>query len=270
MSARSPLLSRVLLASALLTAAPGLAAQEGRAETLAARMQAFLREVPREPNAALVDFFPRRADWTWTQSLWDERGRRVRTGAWRFSAAETARAIGADGPVCSSFDEVRGEYGPFEGKFGMQVMFADGPWRRVGGNRFVPPGAPAGSPVFVEWQREDGRWVIAAFGDADVFERQLLGRPAHPVSADTSLVPENAAFAQPDWYTITPILGWRYVKYGQPRPLAPERVERIGVLGRVSVYVERGKGPELREIIYLPVAPGQFQPYEMPFPQPCR
>ena len=44
------------------------------------------------------------------------------------------------------------------------VVLRPGRWRRVGGNRFVPPGAPASSPIFVEWRREGDAWVVAAAG----------------------------------------------------------------------------------------------------------
>jgi len=259
-----------LLACSLAATLP-LAAQTGApaGATLEARMQAFLREVPETPNTALAAFFPRRGDWTWVQTLRDERGRRRRTGVWRFPGAETLRAIGAGGPVCGSFDLIRGEFGPFEGRFGMQaIMNRGGPWRRVRGSRFVPPGASARSPVFVEWRREDGQWVVAAFGDEDIYFPRLLGRWSGPFSRDTTLVPEDAAFAPADWYTIT-IEGRRAVKYGLPRAIDRVLLARIGVLHRVSVYVERGSALEGSELMYLATAPGQYQPYETPAPMPC-
>jgi len=47
----------------------------------------------------------------------------------------------------------------------LEVIMRTGAWRLVGGNRFVPPGAPASSRTFVEWRQEGNRWVISAFGD---------------------------------------------------------------------------------------------------------
>jgi hypothetical protein len=45
------------------------------------------------------------------------------------------------------------------------IMHTAHRWRLVGGNRFVPPDAPANCPTYVEWRREGNRWVISAFGD---------------------------------------------------------------------------------------------------------
>lgn len=261
-----------LCLAALLPLAAALPARAQAPDTsLDARMRAFVREIAAEPNTGLAAFFPRRGDWTWVQTMRGERGGE-RVGVWRFPGAETVRAIGAGGPACNSFDVGGGEIGPFEGSFGMQTRMHPLPWRRVRGNRFVPRGASAGSPVFVEWRREDGEWVVSAFGDEDVYFPRVLGWSAGPFSRDTSLVPEDAAFAPADWYTIT-LDGRRYARYGNPRPLEGAdraRLLRLGVLHRVSVYVERGTRPEWPDVVYLPVAPGRFQPYETPAPVPCR
>ncbi|HEV3051793.1 MAG TPA: hypothetical protein VGX50_15915, partial [Longimicrobium sp.] len=186
----------------MITGPVQAAAQKGAAgATLDARMQAFVREIPREPNDALAAFFPRRGDWTWVQTIRDmERGRPPRSGVWRFPAAETVRAIGAEGPACLSFD-IGFEVGPYEGRLGMQTLIHEGPWRRVGGSRFVPPGASDRSTVFVEWRREDGEWVVSTIGDEDVYLPRLLGVLAGGVSRDTSLAPGGAAYAAgQEWY----------------------------------------------------------------------
>lgn len=259
--------SRNLVLVALLT----LAAIPLYAQTsLSARMRAFLAEIGDEPNTELAAFFPRHGDWTWVQTARDyNRGGRVMSvGVWRFPGAETVRAIGAGGPVCGSFDGIRGEFGPFEGRFGMQARMYEGPWRRVRGNRFVPRASNADSPVFVEWRREDGQWVVSAFGDEDYYSPRLLGSDADPFERDTALVPEDAAFASQDWYTIT-VRGWRSPKYGDPRPIDRTQLTRVGVLHRVSVYVERGESLDTSEVLYLPVAPGRYQPYERPLPRSC-
>ena len=97
----------ILSLACSLAAGVPMAAQTGTPSapaTLDARMQAFLREIAEEPNTALAAFFPRRGDWTWVQTLRDERGRGERTGTWRFPGAETPRAIGDGGPACESFD----------------------------------------------------------------------------------------------------------------------------------------------------------------------
>jgi hypothetical protein len=261
------LLIAVLTLGALPVTAQAGAAGAGQT-SLGARMQAFLAEVEDEPNTELAAFFPRRGDWTWVQTIRDEERGGERVGIWRFPGAQTLGAIGAGGPVCDSFDGIRGEFGPYEGRFGMQAMLNPGPWRRVRGNRFVPPDAPADSPVFVEWRREDGQWVVSAFGDEDFYFPGLLGRENDSFARDTALVPEDAAFAPEDWYTIT-IQGWRSPRFGAPRHLNRAELTRVRVLHRVSVYVKRGSSWETAEVLYLPVAPGRYQAYERPLPRPC-
>lgn len=272
---RTSLLPLAVLAA--LAVFPAAAQDPGAAPAgtpLAARMQAFIQEVRETPNTGLAAYFPRRGDWTRVQTIGAWHGnRRVgeRTGMWRFAGAETARVIGAGGPACRSFDTETGDVGPYEGLFGMQTRLNPQPWRLVRGNRFVPRGASADSPVFVEWRREDGAWVVSAYGEEGYPQTgpRVLGRPAIPPSRDTAHVPEDAAFAQADWHMLT-LDGRRYTKYGNPRPLARAEVERVAVLGRVSIYVERGKGPHLQEYVYIPVAPGQYQPYETVMSVPCR
>jgi hypothetical protein len=271
---RSTLAPRVLLAGALLAGAAPAAAQPAADTTLAGRMRAFLREVEQEPNTRLAEeFFPRRGDWTWVREIRDEKGENPRTGIRRFPGAETVRAIGQGGPACDAFDTRVGEVGPLETSFGMQMlMHDDGPWRRVRGTRFVPAGASSRSPVFVEWRREDGRWVVSGFGDRGIFfdpGPRLLGQPASLRWRDTSLVPEGAGFASAHWFMVV-LDGQRYARFGGPRPLDAAELERVGAVGLVSVYVPRGTGPDLNGWVYLPVAPGQYQPFEGPWREPCR
>ncbi|HYW14183.1 MAG TPA: hypothetical protein VE871_19615 [Longimicrobium sp.] len=214
---------------------------------LATRMRAFAAAAPGAPNDSVAAFFPRRGDWTWvhTRRPSDRRGA-PRVGTWRFGGVETLRAIGAGGPVCHSFDGPAG-WGPYEGRLGMQMLMHRGPWRHVRGTRFVPAGEPAASPVFVEWQREDGAWVVSAFGDVGVYDPPLPGRRAPAAWRDTTGVPEDAAFAPADWYTVT-LNGLRYTKYGNPRPLNEAdraRVARIGLYQGVSVFARRDEDPGL-------------------------
>lgn len=260
----------ILLLAGSLAAAAQITAQTGTpaaAATLDARMQAFLREVEETPNTGLVSYFPRRGDWTRVQTIRDdERGSPPRLGVWRFPGGATARAIGMDGPVCDSFDGIRGEFGPFEGRLGMHAMLNPGIWRRVRGNRFVPPGASDRSTVFVEWRREDGEWVVSAFGDEGIlYTPRVQEPPRGPFVSDRTAVAKDTAFAPADWYTIT-VQGRRLPTYGRPRALDRDRLVRIGHLYGVNVYVERGEENGFR---YLPVAPGQFQPYEHLSPLPC-
>jgi hypothetical protein len=168
--------------------------------------------------------------------------------------------------VCKSFDHPAG-WGPFEERLGMQALTHRRPWRRVRGSRFVPAGESAASPVFVEWRREDGAWVVSAFGDVDVYFPRVLGRPAShgAFSYDTVGVPEDAAFAPADWYMIT-VNGLRFPRYGIPRPLnEAERASlvRIGLYQGVSVFATRDQA-DWPAHVYLLTAPGQFQLYEAP------
>lgn len=139
-------------------------------------------------------------------------------------------------------------------------------WRRVRGNRFVPPGAPDRSPVFVEWRRENGEWVISAFGDERYHGRRLAGRvrsmieriPPHPLPA------EEAYAAGASWYVNNePITfeGRRYLKYGLPSKIEERELTWIGVLGRIRVYAERDRAAA-PEVIFVATAPGEFHPYQ--------
>jgi hypothetical protein len=264
---RNVLLPLVLLLVAAVPLAAQTSAPAATEATLAARMQAFLEEVEDFPNTGLVEFFPRRGDWTWFQTLRDFAGTVRGVGVWRFPGAETPRVIGEGGPACESFEGVTGEAAPWEGRLGMQAM-RPGRWRRVRGNRFVPPGESARSPVFVEWRREDDAWVVSAVGDEDFHSPWLLGREGGSFRSDTAVVAEDAAFAPEDWYTIT-IAGRRAPRYGTPRPMARAELTRVGVLSRVSVYVPRESSWETSEVLYLPVSPGRYQPYERPLGRIC-
>jgi hypothetical protein len=257
----------------LLALAAVPAAAQARDAGLDARMRAFAESAPDAPNDSVAAFFPRRGDWTWVQA-WQREDGGIEPGAgvWRFSGAETPRAIGAGGPVCDSFESPGGA-GPFEGRLGMQTRMHRGPWRRVRGTRFVPPGEPASSPVFVEWRREDGAWVVSSFGDVGIRRGpRLLGRVAGPLTRDTTLLPEDAAFVPADQHVIV-LGGRRYAKSGTPRALdaaARARMVRIGLLGRVSVFTERGADPEMPYAVYLLTTPGLFQAYDTELPRPCQ
>jgi hypothetical protein len=271
--------TRIITFALLLAFAVPLAAQTGAPETmLAARMQAFLGVMQEGTRAQIATFFPRRGDWTWVRTAQSRLGGGERTEVWRFPGPETLRVIGPEGPACMSFDEPKGEYGPFEGYLRMQALMNRSGWRRVRGNRFVPPDVSARSPVFVEWRREDGEWIVSAFGEEDVYFPEgprLLGVPAPRrgmVGRDTALVPAGAAYAaDADWYVANEVItldGWRYVTYGLPRGFGPGELVRIGTLGRVAVYAAAGDTAK-PEMLMVPVRPGEFQRYQGFRPQPC-
>jgi hypothetical protein len=252
---------RILPILPLLLAIPLRAtAQDG----LESRNEAFLRAVRRAPDDSVAAFFPRRGDWTWT---------RVTEGAppghppavWRFAAPETLRTVWRHGPVCNSF---RG----FEGYLGNELEMrieADGTrWRRVAGNRFVPPGESARSPMFVQWRREDGRWVVSAFGHGTHWFPRVLGYSrGDDVVPDTvlQLPPTPVYAAEAPWYLDSRTIYFkdrRYTKYGLPRAISDTlSLRRIGRFGRIGVYVDTGS--VYAELLYIPLAPGRYQLYEV-------
>ena len=248
------------------------AAQDG----LESRNEAFLRAMARAPNDSLAAFFPRRGDWTWTQVTegappWH------RPTVWRFAAPETLQTILRSGSVCEAFSGFMGTYGNDL----LMRTEADGTrWRRVAGNRFVPPGESARSPMFVQWRREDGRWVVSAFGHANSWHPRVLGYiRGHDVVPDTVLrLPSTPVYAaEAPWYLDSRTIyfeGRSYTKYGLPRAIPDSlSLRRVGRFGLIGVYVEkrvpRSRPPAPRgrwrhpDLIYIPLAPGQYQLYEV-------
>ena len=265
---RIPPPTRTAIIAALLLAVP--AATQAQS-TLAGRMRAFLAAVESGHTDSVAAFFPRRGDLTWRETLRESPGGRPGVGVWRFSGAEARRAIDG-GPLCMSFAVGGGDVGPVEVALGMQVLSRGRPWRRVSRGRFVPRGAPAWSPVFVEWRREDGRWVVSSFGDVgSVAPPRVLGRGAGSVSPDTTLRLPPPDTLRERWYAENLPITFqerRYVKYGVVRTLAEHELTRVGTLGRLGVYVEAGsRGPA--DYLYVKVGPAQYQPYTGMGSGPC-
>jgi hypothetical protein len=267
---RFSLLSTIL---ALIVLPAAATAQRG--DGLEARHRAFLRALLHGGRDSVVAFFPRRGDWTQVEVMLEAQpGHQLSVR--RFSAAQTRAMIGEGGPACWSFQRAPGGGSSPEPTFlAMRADYAEYErrrWRRVRGNRFVPPGRPAASSTFVEWRREDGRWVVSAYGDESPSGGpHLAGTPAEIVrDRDTvTLLPPTPVYAGGErWYDNSePFMfgGERYVKYGQPRPLEPGLLRRIGRRGRMAVYAEREvpePGPDgYFEVLYVPSAPGEYQPY---------
>lgn len=269
-------ISRVLAVAALAVTADSAAAQGGPE----GRMRDFLR-VSRDyaGTDALAAFFPARGTFDWVLTTREAGG--TTTGRWRFAAAELVRATDpSTGPLCDSFSP--GADARVLGTLMTQVLDTEGSWRRVGGTRFVPRGASATSPVFVEWRREDDGWVIGAFGDTRDRRPPLLnpwsalpalvrdtvpaGLLALPLPADAALAPGARWFVQNE-----PILvgAWPLVKYGEPRRMEAGSLRRIGAVDGVGAYVERGdRGPH--SVVYLPVSSdGLFHPYQLSIGTGC-
>lgn len=265
----------VLLLAATFGAAPLAAQSAGDTVSLEGRTRAFFHQIREGQRAGIAAFFPRRGEWSWVSSTpWRDGG--SRTGVWRFRGEEALPAMSAGGPLCGTFGGMYayGHFGPSETVFGMQVRMHREPWRRVRGTRFVPRGEPHDSPTFVEWRREDGRWVVSAFGDRPHYryEPRVLGEPRGTIVPDPVITPSPPRYAaETEWFRQNqPIsLGWtRYIKYGLPRPLDPAVLSRIGILGRVVIYAERGKSRR-PAVLYVPVNASDYQPYEGHVSEPC-
>ncbi|HSU13859.1 hypothetical protein [Longimicrobium sp.] len=227
-------------------------------------LERTMREFARALGGDAPGFFPARGDWTWVVTRRYPEGR-DRPTVWRFPAAQTDSAMAPGGPVCDSFhsgDSVM---------LGTLADAGDGPWRRVRGTRFVAPGRAAGSPVWVEWRREDGRWVVSAYGEEAGFVPRLPGRDAAEVAStrgDAPLrlpLPADAPVAAgAAWYESNApirVAGQRMTRWGLPRPLRDGEVVRYSKYEGVALYVE----PEVRGIprtVWVPVdRAGIFQQY---------
>lgn len=263
-STRGAFMPRILPLVPLLLAIPlRAAAQDG----IERRNEAFLRSVASAPGDSVAAFFPRRGDWTWTQVVHGaEPGRRPAVR--RFAAAETLRAIRPPGPACASFWRPGG-IGPGGTVLSMRIEEHGTRWRRVAGNRFVPPGESARSPTFVQWRREDGRWVVSAFGDATYRFPHALGyeRGRDDVVPDTvlQLPPTPVYAAEAPGYVESRTIrfeGYSYNKYGLPRAIADTvPLRRVGHFGRIGVYIDRRD--TYATVLHIPLAPGQYQLYEV-------
>ncbi|HET7464103.1 MAG TPA: hypothetical protein VFJ82_22795 [Longimicrobium sp.] len=238
---------------------------------LRARMNEFLRSIPEDRRQDTTRrFFPRSGDWSYTHTV-HLPGGDVRVQRWVFPAAQTSLLFGfgkegkapAVDPVTESFEII------YEGqRIGMLIeviMRTSSRWRLVGGNRFVPPGAPASYPVYVEWRKEQGRWVISSFGDESWEGPRVLGYAIGDVTRGRGLPdPPRPAYAAGEPWLVSdePITfeEQRYVKYGQPREITPDVLEQVGWHGDIRVYAERGHAC-MPAVLYVPIAPDSYQPY---------
>jgi len=256
----------------LLVAPISLPAQAGSPPaTLEERMGAFLRVVGEGARDSIAAYFPRRGDWLWVHRNLERPKNAPAAGAWRFRGDETPRAMSEGGPLCWSFDQLRGDVGPYEGALGSRAIITRKRWRRVGDTRFVPPGESARSPAYVEWRLEDGEWVVSGMGDEQIYQR-----PREPVryevTRDRRARPDNGVYAAgAEWHVNNePIAynGHYYVKYGLPRSLAAHEIERVGTLEGVAVHAEAGS--EWFEVLYVAVGPGSYHPYQGSGSHRCR
>jgi hypothetical protein len=269
---------RTLLAASLLCALPAAARAQDAPAGLRQRMEAFARALrEQEPMVRIASFFPRDSAWEFVETP-DRKAPGAVVRHHRFEPDGTLRAISEGGPVCSSFGGVIGDVGPVETALVMQAMQSRRPWRYVGRLRFVPPGARAGAPNFVEWRRERGAWVVSRVGEPYHYVPRVIGRvppdPTRDTTAGNGLPLERRLAAGTRWFRDNePIIVAyrRYIKYGLPRPLADSLLVRYGSVGVVPVFVERGERErDLWPVVYVLVTPGEYQPYETYGHSVCR
>lgn len=261
---RIPIRSAFLLLA--ITLAPPAAAQGGRVPQ--GRMNAFIEAVQEYPRDTLLGFFPRVGTWTWERTTHQD-GRPDVVGRWRFVTSDLPRAIEYPGPLCTSFT-YGGDAIPMH-SFRWIVIENPGRWRRVADNRFVPPGASARSRTFVQWRRENGRWVMDAFGNEVRRGPPVLGIEPNAVRRDRGgpptfpLPPEDGVAGGATWFESNESIvaeKERLIKYGMPRRIEAELLWRYGYVYGVPAYREVGTSGT-PDVLYLPVdRNGLFQPYQ--------
>ena len=151
----------ILLSGSAFAPTPRIEAQPRSGPALEVRVHEFIAAVDTLGPAGIARFFPTTGDVMYRRTIHTAEG--TQTGVWRFPAPEVAVALASGGPLWASF-KIQPEAQPI-GLFEHQVKLRAGRWRRVRGTRFVPPGADASSPIYVEWRQEGTNWVIAEFGD---------------------------------------------------------------------------------------------------------
>jgi hypothetical protein len=249
--------SRGLLVATLLVIAVPAAAQGG----LAGRTRAFLVALAAGADSA-ARFFPRHGDWTWVHTTEYDVGRKT-VAVWRFRGTEAARVLARRGAMCGELDPDA----PSELELEIEnVVNGSPPWHRAGGRRFVPPEMGARSPVFVEWRREDGAWVVAAIGSAAYESLPMPGADIRTAVRDTApgLPPAWGYAEHAEWFVNSEPFsfeGRRYLKFAVPRMLPRDRLTRIATLRGVPIYAEAGSHGT-PEILHVPVSPaGEFESY---------
>ncbi|HEX2077049.1 MAG TPA: hypothetical protein VHG08_05045 [Longimicrobium sp.] len=129
--------------------------------TLEGRNCAFLRAVRRMGRDTLAAFLPRTGVLTYVTTTHDGSGHVV--GTWRFPVAALSGLEWGHPLFCVFHIHVEGQ--PI-GTLSHQLLHRGTLWRRVERTlRFVPADAPDDSPLYVEWRRENGQWVVSVIGD---------------------------------------------------------------------------------------------------------
>lgn len=264
--ARCMAIRRILVVALVLLGSPLAGHSQGAGPR--ARMHDFV-EALQGDREQLEDFFPRRDPWTWIVTTRTLSGR-VTVERREFLGSETLAAMEHPGPLCETFSR-GGDVGSVESLMYRLMRMDSRPWRLVDGRRFVPPGSSPRSTTFVEWRREDRRWVVSAIGEERTAAPRLLGRPVNLLVRDSTAgqpvtlpLPADAAVAAGTrWFAeYEPIVAgdMMLTAYGLPRILPAEFLTRVGTVNGVAAYVEAGGGIE---VVYIPVTrDGSFQIYQ--------
>ena len=267
---RSLRLAAAALAATALAALPSDAVAQSPPAGLRQRMDAFAAALRDEaPVATIAGFFPRDAAWEMVR-VPERPTHQPAVQTLRVAPDSTLAAVTRDRRTCDSFTGVvGGEAGPVETTLRMQTLAHRRPWRYAGRYRFVPPGEGAASPTWVEWRRERGTWVISRVGEQYYYSPRVIGVDVHDratrdTTAGNDLPLERRLAANQQWYRDNEpvvIAGHRYTKYGLPRPIDDGLLRRYGSVGTVPVFVERALDGGA-EVMYVLVAPGEYQPYQ--------
>lgn len=259
-------LAAVLAMSLLATDAAAQSSPAG----LRRRMDAFAAALRDQgPMPEIAAFFPRDSAWRMVRTP-DREAPGATLRIVRVAPDSTLAAIRGGGELCASFGGPTAEVGPDEATLVMQVMDHPRPWRYVGRQRFVPAGAPAESPSWVEWRRERGAWVVSRIGEEYVYFPRVVGRSMErDLSRDTTvgneLPLERRLAANARWFTdngqIT-VGGRRYTPYGLPVRIDDHELRRYGSVDVVPVFVERVNPDDPASVVYVLYAPGQYQRYQ--------
>lgn len=262
-----------LLIVALLAVQP-MAARAQSSASVTRRMDAFVASFGRAPEPP--GFFPREGALEWVVT-YRTPGEADRVERQRFAAEEIPAAL--DGPLCRTFT-LGADMAPIN-TLSHMIRRERVRWRLVGESRFVPRDSAADSPLFVQWRRESGTWVIAAIGE----EVQLPGvgarilgvvaatlvRDSVPSAPVTFPIPSRT-YADSAWLRENPglvVAGEMLSIYGLPRPIQQGGVQRIGTVRGLPVYAEAG-APWPHPIVYLPLGPsGPFQVYQQMMSDGC-
>lgn len=234
----------------LLAAACALLARDPAAAQVR-RMRAFTAVLDDWVDA--TPFFPRRGSWELVEV----------PDRWSPSAPIRRRRFTAD----ATRAEFRAQ--PTPCAFGGALPRLAGRWRHEGAGRFTVRPEGSRAPGRVEWRREGGTWVIRRIVTEYSTPPRLLGRPLNEVTRDTTAdedVPAERRYTRTaGWDEAHPRVVFRnrpYIRYGLPRPLPADQLERLGSLGAVPFFVEKGF-TRSSDVLYALAGPGEYQPYQV-------